>query len=90
LKVKHVTLDEVDPDATFAMNADDVEVEEREAPAVVSVNKNTQGLLQIKLSKDLVPGFFYRLGAEFSGQMNNKTSDGLFKGICLTNWSILY
>jgi len=85
LKVKHVTLDEVDPDAVASTTEDpEEEVEEREAPTVVSVDREPQGqLLLIKLSKDLVPGYFYRLGAEFSGHINNKTSEGLFKGITI-------
>jgi hypothetical protein len=93
LKVKHVTLDEVDPNAFVRPvsigttvgpdgEAEEAEeVEEREAPTVVSVDKEPQGqLLLVKLSKDLVPGFSYRLGAEFSGHINNKSSEGLFKG----------
>jgi len=95
LKVKHVTLDEVDPNAFVRPvsvgigttigpdgEAEEAEeVEEREAPTVVSVDKEPQGqLLLIKLSKDLVPGFSYRLGAEFSGYINNKSSEGLFRG----------
>ncbi|XP_059490234.1 aminopeptidase N [Neocloeon triangulifer] len=91
LKLKHVTLDEVYPAGPLApttpapvLDAEettDLPEEVEEPPTVVSVDREPQGqLLLIKLSKELIPGYSYRLGAEFSGHINNKSSDGIFKG----------
>ncbi|CAB3360825.1 Hypothetical predicted protein [Cloeon dipterum] len=92
LKVKHVTLDEVYAGPTFTVttttapvvegeNTTEMAEEIDEPPKVISVDREPQGqLLLIRLSKELIPGYSYRLGAEFSGHMNNKSSDGLFKG----------
>ncbi|KAF4520039.1 hypothetical protein B566_EDAN008327, partial [Ephemera danica] len=70
LRVKHVTVDEA-----FSPLGD-----VPPAPAVVRVERDTEhSLLFVRLSDNLLPGSFYRFGAEFSGHVNTKTTEGLFK-----------